>query len=209
MKEKEELEIDYAEKQQFYKQKIFELDQRYNDVMKQEDEVRLKMELNKLTHERIQQRLQAERDAEAKLDKEIEKILGRAVTMEDLELLYQQDLKLLNQIEAGLNNKIVHFKSIIAAIHIQRHFRAVLAKKRAEKLRKAQQEKRAQRVKKEWDDKLDAAMLILRAFWRFKFRRNEMIRLRNRSKVVIMNVADEQENEQNEVMAVVKRVGRE
>ena len=68
MKEKEELEIDYAEKQQFYKQKIFELDQRYNDVMKQEDEVRLKMELNKLTHERIQQRLQAERDAEAKLD---------------------------------------------------------------------------------------------------------------------------------------------
>ena len=65
------------------------------------------------------------------------------------------------------------------------------------------------RSKKEWDDKLDAAMLILRAFWRFKFRRNEMIRLRNRSKVVIMNVADEQENEQNEVMAVVKRVGRE
>lgn len=35
------------------------------------------------------------REAEAKLDKELEAILGRAVTMADLEALYQQDLKLL------------------------------------------------------------------------------------------------------------------
>ena len=47
-----------------------------------------------------------EREMEANLDKELERILGRAVSMADLELLYQQDLKLLNQIEAGINNKI-------------------------------------------------------------------------------------------------------
>jgi hypothetical protein len=57
----------------------------------------------------------------------MERILGRAVTMQDLELLYQQDLKLLNQIEAGLNNKIDSFKQVIGAIWIQKAFRRVLA----------------------------------------------------------------------------------
>ena len=40
-------------------------------------------------------RLEMQREAETQLDKQLEKILGRAVTMEDLEALYQMDLKLL------------------------------------------------------------------------------------------------------------------
>ena len=38
--------------------------------------------------------------------------------MADLEALYEQDLKLLNSIEAGLNNKIGHFRDIIAAMYV-------------------------------------------------------------------------------------------
>ena len=50
--------------------------------------------------------LEADREAEKQLDREVELILGRAVTQADLDALYLQDMKLLNQIEAGLDNKI-------------------------------------------------------------------------------------------------------
>ena len=70
---------------------------------------------------------------EAKLDKELERILGRAVTMDDLDALYQQDLKLLNQIEAGLSNKIGHFKQIIAALYVQKAWRGFVARKKVTK----------------------------------------------------------------------------
>ena len=42
--------------------------------------------------------MENDRAREAALDKEIESILGRAVTQADLDDLYLQDMKLLNQI---------------------------------------------------------------------------------------------------------------
>ena len=48
-----------------------------------QDRDRKKLELKKM-----EVKLQMQRDSEAKLDKELEAILGRAVTMEDLEALY-------------------------------------------------------------------------------------------------------------------------
>ena len=66
----------------------------------------------------MEAKLKIETELEQKLDKELEAILGRAVTMADLEALYEQDLKLLNSIEAGLNNKIGHFRDIIAAMYL-------------------------------------------------------------------------------------------
>ena len=66
----------------------------------------------------MEAKLKIETELEQKLDKELEAILGRAVTMADLEALYEQDLKLLNSIEAGLNNKIGHFRDIIAAMYV-------------------------------------------------------------------------------------------
>ena len=80
-------------------------------------------------------KLQMQRDAEAALDKELEKILGRAVTMEDLEALYQMDLKLLGQIEAGLNNKIGSMREIIMARYVQKAWRGFVARKLIKKLR--------------------------------------------------------------------------
>ncbi len=72
--------------------------------------------------------MENDRAREAELDKEIESILGRAVTQADLDDLYLQDMKLLNQIEAGLNNKIGTYKQIIAAIKLQKVWRGKLAR---------------------------------------------------------------------------------
>ena len=44
----------------------------------------------------MQIQLENERELEKKLDKEIESILGRAVTQADLDALYMQDMALLN-----------------------------------------------------------------------------------------------------------------
>ena len=80
-------------------------------------------------------RLEMQRAAEAKLDKELEAILGRAVTMEDLEALYLQDLKLLGSIEAGIGNKIGSMREIIMARYVQKAWRGFCARKRVKELR--------------------------------------------------------------------------
>ena len=72
-----------------------------------------------------------QRDAETSLDKELESILGRAVTMEDLEASYKLDLKLLGQIEAGLNNKIGSLREIIMARYVQKTWRGYVARKQS------------------------------------------------------------------------------
>ena len=61
--------------------------------------------------------------------------MGRAVTMEDLEALYQMDLKLLGSIEAGLNNKIGSMREIIMARYVQKAWRGFCARKRVKALR--------------------------------------------------------------------------
>ena len=42
-------------------------------------------------------------EMEAKLDKQLEEILGKAVTGKDLEMLYELDLKTLRQLNSGSN----------------------------------------------------------------------------------------------------------
>ena len=77
----------------------------------------------------MQIKLQMQEEAESQLDKELEAILGRAVTMEDLEALYLQDLKLLGVIEAGLENKIGKFRQLLAARYVQKAWRGYVARK--------------------------------------------------------------------------------
>ena len=85
-------------------------------------------------------KLEMQRAAEQKLDKELEAILGRAVTMEDLEALYQMDLKLLGQIEAGIGNKIGSLREIIMARYVQKAWRGYVARKRVKVLRAKRKE---------------------------------------------------------------------
>ena len=106
----------------------------YAIAIKQERD-RKKLELRKMT-----MKMELEREAEKKLDAELEKILGRAVTMEDLEALYQQDLKLLGQLEAGLDNKIGSLREIIMARYVQKAWRGYVARKKVKKLREKRKE---------------------------------------------------------------------
>ena len=48
-------------------------------------------------------------EVEASLDKEIEELLGKAATGEDLRALYDMDLKMLNQVNKGSGNKFNGF----------------------------------------------------------------------------------------------------
>lgn len=74
--------------------KHFDLTQ-YNLSLKQErDEVK-----NKLFRNQI--KLQNSQKQVAKLDKQIESIIGKAVTSNDLEMLYQLDLGQINAINTG------------------------------------------------------------------------------------------------------------
>ena len=67
---------------------------------------------------------------EETLDIQLEKILGYAVDMSRLEWLYQQDLKALNAIERGLNNKIDDFVDLIAALKVNKQWKAFMFRQR-------------------------------------------------------------------------------
>lgn len=86
----------YAEQKLDLDQKIRSEDGRYYNIMETSSAVRFEHSKKKVKHRKLTEQLKREREAEAKLDADLEKILGRACTMEDLEALYQQDLKLLN-----------------------------------------------------------------------------------------------------------------
>ncbi len=65
---------------------------------------------------RMKVKLVSMSEQEQALDKEIEQILGRAIDGKDLRLLYELDIKTLNQLNIGCNNKfdgfVQHFVSI-------------------------------------------------------------------------------------------------
>jgi hypothetical protein len=48
-------------------------------------------------------------EMEGKLDKQLEEILGKAVDGKDLAMLYELDLKTLNQLNSGSNQKFDSF----------------------------------------------------------------------------------------------------
>ena len=48
-------------------------------------------------------------EMEAKLDKQLEQVLGRAVDGKDLEMLYELDLKTLRELNSGSNEKFDMF----------------------------------------------------------------------------------------------------
>ena len=57
-------------------------------------------------------------EMEAKLDKQLEEILGRAIDGRDLELLYELDLKTLRELNSGSNAKFDTFVKHFACVSI-------------------------------------------------------------------------------------------
>ena len=65
-------------------------------------------------------------EMEAKLDKQLEEILGKAVTGKDLEMLYGLDLKTLRQLNSGSNQKFDSFVKHFVIFRCNKHYRLAL-----------------------------------------------------------------------------------
>ncbi len=65
----------------------------------------------------MQVKLNSASEIESRLDKQLEEILGKAIDGTDLALLYELDLKTLNQLNSGNNSNldgfVKHFVSFI------------------------------------------------------------------------------------------------
>lgn len=88
-KAKLELQARHAEQKKHIDHTIIVDEGQYSTIMETANVVRIEHSKKKVRHRKMMAQLEAEKALEAKLDKELESILGRAVTMEDLEALYQ------------------------------------------------------------------------------------------------------------------------
>ena len=143
-------------------------------------------EIKKIQLKSLTKQLENDRQAEIDLDKEVEGILGRAVTQADLDDLYAQDMKILAQIEAGFENKIESYKQIIAAMKLQKVWRGKLARNKQKKVMvmnevKEQEQRKVAAGVKESTRRQWAAILIQRAWRRRQFRLKELARLQKRN----------------------------
>ena len=134
-KSKREIEIEQSYLEENHKRELLVADQMFNEINQYAIAVKLDRDRKRMELKKMTIRLELEQEAEKKLDAELEVILGRAVTMEDLEALYQMDLKLLGSIEAGINNKIGSLREIIMARYVQKAWRGYVARKRVKQLR--------------------------------------------------------------------------
>lgn len=79
-KTKAELEILYHEAQEKHQQELYTLDQRFRTINELSEMVRQDRDMKRVQLKVMAKQLDAEREAEKQLDREIESILGRAVT---------------------------------------------------------------------------------------------------------------------------------
>ena len=68
--------------------------------------------------QRMKVKLMSMREAESSLDKKLEEILGRAIDGQDLQLLYELDLKMLNQMRSGNNPRLDQYLQQLASLTI-------------------------------------------------------------------------------------------
>ena len=102
----------------------------YHEINQYAIETKRERDRKRLELKRMEAELEVMKKTEETLDIQLEKILGYAVDMSRLEWLYQQDLKALNAIERGLNNKIDDFVDLIAALKVNKQWKAFMFRQR-------------------------------------------------------------------------------
>ncbi|CDW82059.1 ef hand family protein [Stylonychia lemnae] len=161
------------------------LDQKLNEVTQLNMVLKTERDVFKQKIHRLQISLASMTDMEAKLDKQLEEILGRALTGQDLEMLYQLDLKTLNQLNSGQNEVFDNYVKQFACITIQRMFRGSMA--RHEYAIMKFQVKRLKRilvplVKERFQMKrIEATILIQRFYRRHRDRQKHLENLRRKN----------------------------
>ena len=143
----------------------------YHEINQYAIETKRERDRKRLELKRMEAELVVMKKTEETLDIQLEKILGYAVDMSRLEWLYQQDLKALNAIERGLNNKIDDFVDLIAALKVNKQWKAFMFRQRLKRHmenKAANAAKRALTADEEARNKqLQAAIVIQRAWRRF------------------------------------------
>ena len=143
----------------------------YHEINQYAIETKRERDRKRMQLKKLEADLVVMKKTEESLDAQLEKILGYAVDMSRLEWLYQQDLKALNAIERGLNNKIDGFIDLIAALKVYKQWKAYMFRQR---LKRKMEQKAAHRAKMRDDTdranqnrELQAAIVIQRAWRRF------------------------------------------
>lgn len=135
-RQKEQLEAEYAMRLEQIQDNMNMLDKKHFDLTqfnifsKQEKETMK----NQLFREEV--RFQSCVEANDKLDKEIEEVLGKAVNMNDLQLLNKLDLETLNQIKTDKSQRLNEIAENLAAHKIQAVHKGKMARRDVEELRK-------------------------------------------------------------------------
>ena len=109
-------------------------------------------------------------EANDKLDKEIEEVLGKAVNMNDLQMLNKLDLETLNQIKTEKSGRLNAIAENIAASKIQAIHKGNLARRDVESLRAGHHEANCKKKDcahaEEHGNKLAAVTIMQKAFRR-------------------------------------------
>lgn len=101
-------------------------------------------------------------------------------------------MEILNQIESSLDNKIESYKQIIAAMKVQKVWRGKLARNKHQVKVKEIQNVQSRRMADDREQKklkeielknaqMKAALMIMNAYRRYQFRKNEILRIQNRN----------------------------
>lgn len=88
LKSKREIEIEQGYLEENHKKELLSADQMFNEINHYAIAIKQDRDRKRLQLRKMNMKLELERAAEKKLDKELEAILGRAITMADLEALY-------------------------------------------------------------------------------------------------------------------------
>ena len=121
----------------------------YHEINQYAIETKRERDRKRIQLKKLEADLVVMKKTEENLDAQLEKILGYAVDMSRLEWLYQQDLKALNAIERGLNNKIDGFVDLIAALKVNKQWKAFMFRQR---LKRQMDQKAALRAKNRDDE---------------------------------------------------------
>ena len=148
-KTKIEIENEYQYAKREHKRQLEGADQMYHEINQYAIETKRERDRKRIQLKKLEADLVVMKKTEENLDAQLEKILGYAVDMSRLEWLYQQDLKALNAIERGLNNKIDGFIDLIAALKVNKQWKAFMFRQR---LKRQMDQKAALRAKNRDDE---------------------------------------------------------
>ena len=178
-REKEQSELEYSMRLDEIHKNLNMLDKKHFDMSQYN--IAYKQERDELKNNlfRAQIRYEGQLKAMAKLDKDIEEFVGKAVDMNDLEMLYKLDLETVNAIKGKKEGHLNELANNLAATKIQATYRGNKARNDA-KVLKFQKKRIANKLggirKQKLEEVRWGAVLLIQRLFREQRRRREYLR---------------------------------